>query len=472
MGAVVSRGLASTGFVAAFGLVTGCRAPTEPELVSADPSVVVQGEEVTVRLSGRHLLNSSRVDLDSRRAAVTSKAWSVEIGDLRIGPGDVELLDPQTLVVVVPGTLRLGEYDVAVTTATGAHPTLRRGLTVVGRGDALTSGSLSTAPVSASDTDGSVAATGTATEDTSTHVAASATVISSAEVRADAGSAGGESSQLGGTGSRALLDAAASEAGETNGMDAGQAAATEGSSSFGASAVDAGGDSLDALRGALVHRYSFEAVGSTVLDEVSGADGTFIGAVLDGSGAATFTGGGEYVDLPNGLISGRDAVTVEVWLTWDVPNSGEAYRWQRIFDFGSNSALEGEQGAQDTHLFLSPRSGGPAGALHLAYRGDLTGSVTLNAQSPLTPGIVEHVAAVVDGTAGRMQLYLDGGVVATRDWGFELSLIDDENNWLGRSQVLGDPAFQGRIFELRIYDGALSAESLRESHTAGPDAAL
>lgn len=472
---VVCRVLENVGIAAVFGLVAGCRTSAEPVLFRAEPSVVVQGKEVTVKLSGQHLRNSSRVDLDSQRAAQTTNAWSVEIGELRLGPSNVQLVDTQTLLVVVPGTLALGAHDVVVTTATGAHPTLHDGLTVVDESDASESRSQATALDSSqagSDSTRDVPSAVVASETTSgetivdvttSNVAASGARDAGARDATDSSGTSGVGASIGSTGT---LDAAPS------GSGTGDVNAADGAASIGSSDVDAGGLDLDELRGALVHRYSFEDMGAAVLDSVSGADGAFVGGSLDGSGGAMFTGGGEYVDLPNGLISGRDAVTIEAWLIWDVPTSGEAYSWQRIFDFGSNSALEGEQGAQDTHLFLTPRSGGPAGVLHLAYRGNLTGSVTLNTAAPLSPGIVEHVAAVVDGVGGRMELYVDGASVATRDLGFGLSLIDAHNNWLGRSQVLEDPSFQGRILEFRVYHGVVSAPSLSASHVAGPDVAL
>jgi hypothetical protein len=227
------------------------------------------------------------------------------------------------------------------------------------------------------------------------------------------------------------------------------------------------------LRAALTHRYSFERAGTEVVDSVGGAHGTFVGGSLDGlSGNATFSGGGEYIDLPNTLIANYDAVTIEVWLIWDAPDQGPAHSWQRIFDFGSNDAAEGLQGSQDTHLFLTPRSGGPAGSLLLSYRGNLTGSVTLETRSRLVTGALTHVVAVADGVNGQMLLYVDGAPSASRALDFPLSSIDFRNVWLGRSQLEDDPAFQGRIFEFRVYDRALEASSLRASHTAGPDAAL
>jgi hypothetical protein len=96
----------------------------------------------------------------------------------------------------------------------------------------------------------------------------------------------------------------------------------------------------------LVNRWSFnEAAGNatdglTLVDSISGSvatvrgvDGTFSGTtlILPGTttGAATPASMAAYVDLPNGLISSKTNLTVEVWAT---PLS--AKNWMRVFDFG------------------------------------------------------------------------------------------------------------------------------------------
>jgi uncharacterized protein len=48
--------------------------------------------------------------------------------------------------------------------------------------------------------------------------------------------------------------------------------------------------------------------------------------------------------------------------------------------------------------------------------------------------------------------------------------LTHRNNWLGRSQYTGDPPFQGRILDFRIYSSALTPTLLQASLNAGPDA--
>ena len=80
-----------------------------------------------------------------------------------------------------------------------------------------------------------------------------------------------------------------------------------------------------------------------------------------------------------------------------------------------------------------------------------------------------HVVATFSDTADRMALYLDGTLIGSVTVNGSLSDIIDINNWLGHSQYFADPDFNGVIHELRIYDSALSASEIADSHAAGPD---
>ena len=51
----------------------------------------------------------------------------------------------------------------------------------------------------------------------------------------------------------------------------------------------------------------------------------------------------------------------------------------------------------------------------------------------------------------------------------DLTVIDDINSWLGRSQFGDDAELQGTYYEFRMYKGALTAEQLAFSFQAGPD---
>jgi hypothetical protein len=227
----------------------------------------------------------------------------------------------------------------------------------------------------------------------------------------------------------------------------------------------------------LKHRYSFsEAPGSTtVRDAVGGADGVLrgAGATFSGAGTLSLPGGGVstdpaetiagYVDLPNGLISPLVNASFEAWVTWQ-----GAGAWQRIFDFGTSAAGEDLSTGQGNYLFLSPA--GPAN-LRFAVRDPRTGTepTQLTSTAPLANGTEVYVAVVYDYTQNRARLYSNAVLVASGPAAVPLTLINDVNNWLGRSQW-PDAMFRGVFNEFRIWQGVLSADQVAANYAAGPDA--
>jgi hypothetical protein len=215
----------------------------------------------------------------------------------------------------------------------------------------------------------------------------------------------------------------------------------------------------------LVLRYDFEGTGGTVVDRAGNADAVLRGgARLDGSGGVELDGVDDYVDLPNGVLSRLSSTTIAAFLTW---HGGLC--WQRVFDFGSNTGGEGNVGRGLTSLYLTPLSCGydvlfAAGEIDAARYG-------LGATEPLATDRPVFVALTFESPAGEISLYLDGRLVGRIVVPFELSEIDDVNNWLGRSQWVQDyELLRARYDELRMYDRALSAQEIAELHTRGPDA--
>jgi len=103
------------------------------------------------------------------------------------------------------------------------------------------------------------------------------------------------------------------------------------------------------LQDAIVHRYSFE---NDANDSVGTSHGTLVGGATIAGGALTLAGGtsGQYLDLPNGLVSSLTNATLEAWVTWTGSAGG---MWQRVFDFGSSTMAEGQAGNGNKYLFLS-----------------------------------------------------------------------------------------------------------------------
>ncbi len=273
--------------------------------------------------------------------------------------------------------------------------------------------------------------------------------------------AGGTGSQPGTAGTGALADA---------GQPAADAAAPDAATGGEPDATPVPGPLRDALREALVHRYSFNA-GATLLDSVGTAHASSLGVSFS-EGAAVFAGGGEYLDLPNELMTGLENCTIETWLVWSPGDvSASTASWQRIFDFGRNSALaEGAQGSDANAIYLTPKSGGVNGKLHVEYESN--GNISLNGPAPLPTELLVHVVAVVDDTNDSLSMYLDGVSQGELPFTGSLGSISYRNNWLGRSQYEGDPSFAGRMLDFRIYSAALSPALIAASLALGPDAEL
>jgi hypothetical protein len=229
----------------------------------------------------------------------------------------------------------------------------------------------------------------------------------------------------------------------------------------------------------LRHRYSMsETTGATTItDSVGGANGTIHPAaegpntITFADGQAIFPGGasyvnGAYIDLPDYLISGRQNVSIETWVTWNGPT--DALPWQRIFDFGSSTKGDNPHNPGDgtSTLWLSPRSGGNVLRFDASNGAD---GVQLAGTSFLPVGQEAHLVCVYAPDSGVSQLWLNGTRIASGATPFALSTVQDINNWLGVSQW-NDAPFHGAIREFRIYEGALTELDIALRRQAGPDA--
>jgi len=228
--------------------------------------------------------------------------------------------------------------------------------------------------------------------------------------------------------------------------------------------------SLGAL--CLAHRYKFDGTGTVANDSIAGAsgNGTVVGAELSGTGTVVLLGAtsDQYVKLPAHLISALgDNATFEAWVTW--PATGGD--WQRIFDFGVSDAGAGLRGKAAGSVFLTPRAAGSGLRAAISPTDFMQEDVT-GVDTPLPTTALTHVAVVVDGAGKKLSLYRDGdlrGTAATIRPETRLGLLNDANNWLGRSQYTGDEGFAGTLHEFRIYSRALTTSEVKANFTAGAD---
>ncbi|HEX2675131.1 MAG TPA: hypothetical protein VHM19_00790, partial [Polyangiales bacterium] len=113
------------------------------------------------------------------------------------------------------------------------------------------------------------------------------------------------------------------------------------------------------LRELLAHRYDFDGLGNAVLDSIGTANGTSTGVSLDGSGKLALSSADQYVDLPSGLISGFESVSIECWVNWAGSSASYARdgtgAWQNLFTFGTSDQGEGRQGSGTRYIYLTPQ---------------------------------------------------------------------------------------------------------------------
>ena len=257
---------------------------------------------------------------------------------------------------------------------------------------------------------------------------------------------------------------------------------------------------------ALINRWSFtgtagaKPAGTIFTDSVSGAQVIVVGlgatattnaVTLPGttSGNQTPAAISAYLDLPNGLISSKSNLTVEVWATMvSIQN------WQRLFDCGQmniagmgTGAAAGEiksdaaaapGGTSSTDSLLLAVNRGTAANTQRAS-GKLGGGAELLVDTALTinNGTQYHFVMVVEDGAGssgasgaQLRWYLNGALAGTTDLNFHLGSLHDVNNWLGRSQWSGDNQANIAYDEFRLYNHALTATEIASSFSAGPNA--
>jgi len=218
----------------------------------------------------------------------------------------------------------------------------------------------------------------------------------------------------------------------------------------------------------LVHRYSFISDAS---DSVGNANGTIVppnggavatinnGLILPGNtqGGNGYSG---YVALPQGVITNTTAISVECWLT---QNNGN--QWAEAWDFGINNQ------AYNFALIPDPADNGG----HIEVPNFPAGNnINISSGSTFPNGSEQYVAVTVNGATLLGSLYTNGTLIATTTYP-NISYLPGAyglpggtvNNYLG-NDIYGDWQFNGTIYELRIWNGAVSPAYVAASAVAGP----
>lgn len=301
-------------------------------------------------------------------------------------------------------------------------------------------------------------------------VAGSAAIVPAAGTGAAPATAGSDQGGVGGGAGSAGSSAGLAGSVTDGGTTAGDAPLTPGGAGAGGDAACI--DVEEPPPGSLIHRYSFDGTGATVVDSVGGADGMLMnGATLDGSGVLTLPGEhinppgpDEYANLPNGLISSLTDVTIIAWTTWRSGGSG----YERIFDFGSSDIGEGQGASGKSYLAVMSATGFTNGSglgAEIAAPGFATQSLGTPEKMDDRPAMV----ALTLRSGVDVALFLDGKLLIQSPTALKLSNIKDVNDFIGESQWMKDHAYQGTYSEFRIYNAALGACQLQTLFNRGAD---
>ncbi len=213
----------------------------------------------------------------------------------------------------------------------------------------------------------------------------------------------------------------------------------------------------------LAHRYSFN--GDTN-DSIGGANGTLMGNAVVNSTNLVLDGSlGTYLNLPGGLVSSYQSVTIECWA-----NFGTVGGWARIFDFGSTSGFGANVNAGPNNFFwCSPNTG--YGTLRCDVA-TVAGANTVDFGANLNNQSV-HLAVVYDPADNYLAIYTNGvqDLVNYTAANVPLSSVSTDDAFIGKSQF-GDPYLTASIDEFRIYNGRLFGDELTSTQALGPNAVL
>jgi hypothetical protein len=226
----------------------------------------------------------------------------------------------------------------------------------------------------------------------------------------------------------------------------------------------------------LTHRYSFT---TNANDSVGTADGYMTnGASISGnalvlnnpggSGGVPSSGVGQYVALPENIITGYTALTFETWVSYN-PQNIPFGDFNRLWDFGNT----------DTNFNGTSSFFMDAGSDNYSYLTRIvwnTGAYTLWPTPPndrlLDSPLWNHVVWTSDPQNGKVKIYLNGAV-AGYDEGVTNVIADligtTTNNWLGRSNWGADNYLSGSFDEFRIYQGVLNQLQVEADYENGPD---
>lgn len=221
----------------------------------------------------------------------------------------------------------------------------------------------------------------------------------------------------------------------------------------------------------LSHRYSFTTnytdLNSGLVctpDSIGGANGTNLGAATITGGQLVLDGSsGTYMQLPGGLFSASTAtaLTIEFWATFGTnPNNTWFYLFNNTYNFGSPVGFFG--------LYCNNASGLPEsrGGKGLSVDQSLVASDSWNGRNL-------HVGCTIDPPNKTIAIYTNG-VLAAINTNAPVTIADVANvvSFIGYVGTGSGPYMSASIDEFRMYNGALSPITIKQSTDQGLNVVL
>ena len=216
----------------------------------------------------------------------------------------------------------------------------------------------------------------------------------------------------------------------------------------------------------IANRYSFT---NDTSDSIGGQWGTNFGNATVSGGKLVLDGtSGTYMQLPGNLFNGANAtaLTVEFWATYG-SNPNNVYP----FAFGYTNYILGSGIVGVNYAMYSAHTGGggqtvSASSADPGFGQSATASGNFDGQTV-------HVACVFDPPNKQLSIYTNGVLeVINTNFTINISSLNDQLSYIGRSLWDADPYLNASIDEIRIFKGALSGISIKQSQDQGPDTLL
>ena len=219
----------------------------------------------------------------------------------------------------------------------------------------------------------------------------------------------------------------------------------------------------------LAHRYAFD---SGAVDAVGFADLTVTGTASVTGGALDIPGGVPRANQANaqgaavaeiaGTINASYGLSIETWFTQDV-----AQNWAKVVMAG--------KGSDWNYLDITPRRGTSGSVASASINNSSTESTAIGGPggAPVASGTKYYCAAIWNSLADTLTLRIGpvGGTLSTYTTsmgGKKLSEILVNEFRIGAAVQFGDPNFDGKIDEVRIWQGVLSSARTTGNFASGP----